>query len=61
MARHLLKVMLTDEDKRRFDEVREDMSRRYSINLSQANVLRALIRDEHQRITENELPAAANG
>lgn len=62
--RHLLKALLSDDDKRRFEEVRDELSRSrrsLSIKLSQADVLRILIRAEHQRISENSLPAAANG
>lgn len=61
MRRHQLKVRLSDEDKRRFDEVRDELSRRYSLKVNQADVFRILIREEHQRNCNNPLPAVANG
>lgn len=61
MGKHILKVFVSDEDKRRFEQVRDDLSRRYSLKLNHADVLRILIREEHQRISANTLPAAANG
>jgi len=60
MGKHRLKVILSEDDKRKFDEVRAELSERVSLKLSNADVLRLLIREEHQR-NSTSLPAVATG